>query len=303
MIQPNSALLLIMSLSCALQFVAALMALRLIRPSGVLTAWLLLASAFIIQGVRRTLSLLEVLNGRMNGDMTVEILGFSISLLMLFGILKFRPLFEKISHSQQALIDKQAKLTNANRELEEAQRGLQEANLKLSRLAHLDALTGTGNRRYFDQILTSLWKGAWRNKKSLAILMIDVDHFKFYNDTYGHPRGDVCLCKIAHTIQHACLRPEDVVVRYGGEEFVALLPETTLSDAHHVAERIRTSLKQQKILHAGSPSGKFVTLSIGVCSMQPDSQTNEQMLIDCADHRMYHAKQCGRDQVCSSDPD
>ncbi|MCK4621479.1 MAG: GGDEF domain-containing protein [Desulfuromonadales bacterium] len=303
MIQPNSALLLIMSLSSAVQLVSAVMAIRLIRPSGVFTAWLLLACGFIIQGVRRIFSLFEVLSGHLHGDMIVEILGLAISLLMLCGILKFRPLFDEISRSHQALMEKQTKLTNANRELEEAQRCLRKANLNLSKLARIDALTGVGNRRDFDQILTNLWKGACRNKKSLAILMIDIDHFKSYNDTYGHPRGDDCLRKVAHTIQQSCLRPEDFVFRYGGEEFVGLLPETTLSDAHHVAERIRVSLQQQKIPHAGSPSGKMVTLSIGVCSMQPDSLTNEQILIDCADRRMYHAKHCGRNQVCSYDPD
>ncbi|NOQ51151.1 MAG: hypothetical protein GQ578_02870 [Desulfuromonadaceae bacterium] len=139
-----------MSLSSAVQLVSAVMAIRLIRPSGVFTAWLLLACGFIIQGVRRIFSLFEVLYDHLHGDMIIEILGLAISLLMLCGILKFRPLFDEISRSHQALMEKQTKLTNANRELEEAQRCLREANLNLSKLARIDALTGAGNRRDFD---------------------------------------------------------------------------------------------------------------------------------------------------------
>ncbi|OHB33195.1 MAG: hypothetical protein A2X84_02235 [Desulfuromonadaceae bacterium GWC2_58_13] len=115
----NFALLPIMALSSAVQFVAAVMAIRLMRSSGVFIAWLLLALGFIIQGVRRILSLFEVINGHLQGDLTVEFLGLAISLFMLFGILKFRPLFDEINRSQQALMEKQTKLTNANRELEE----------------------------------------------------------------------------------------------------------------------------------------------------------------------------------------
>jgi signal transduction histidine kinase len=119
MIQSNSVLLLIMALSSAVQFVAAVAAIRLIRSSGVFTAWLLLACGFIIQGVRRIFSLSDLLQGHLHGDITVEILGLVISLLMLCGILKFRPLFNEINRSHQALLEKQTKLTNANRELEE----------------------------------------------------------------------------------------------------------------------------------------------------------------------------------------
>ncbi len=118
MIQPDRALLLIMSLSSVVQFVAAVMAIRLIRPSGVFTAWMLLACGFIIQGVRRVFLLFEVLGGHLDGDMMVEILGLAISLLILCGILKFRPLFDEISRSHQALLVNQTDLKSANRELE-----------------------------------------------------------------------------------------------------------------------------------------------------------------------------------------
>lgn len=300
MIQPNTSYLLLISLSCAVQFVAAVAAIRLIRPSGVSAAWLLLAGGFVFQGVRRIFSLLEVLNGHISGGLWDELLGFAISLLMLFGILKFRPLFDQISSSHQALIEKQLKLSMANQKLEEAQRCLEEANSSLSKLAILDGLTGVANRREFDRKLTSLWRAACRSKTSLAILMIDIDHFKSYNDSYGHLQGDDCLRKVALTIQQSCLRPDDFVARYGGEEFVVLLPETTLSDAHHVAERIRKGLFQQEIPHMGSPAEKVVTLSIGVCSVRPNILMNEQVLMDCADRRLYQAKHGGRNQVCSS---
>ncbi|MDX2479182.1 MAG: diguanylate cyclase [Desulfuromusa sp.] len=179
------------------------------------------------------------------------------------------------------------------------QKNLQEANLALSHLARLDGLTGVANRREFDQMLITLWKGAYRHKTMLASLMIDIDHFKAYNDTYGHQQGDECLRQVAQIIQQSCLRPNDFVARYGGEEFVVLMPETPLADACHVAERIQSNLQQKNIPHAGSSTDKVVTLSIGVCSLQPDNPTTEQLLVDCADRRLYQAKHFGRNQVCS----
>lgn len=186
-------------------------------------------------------------------------------------------------------------------ELEEAQQRLKKANRSLAKLAHIDGLTAVANRRLFDQTLKSLWKIACRNRKQLSILMMDIDHFKAYNDTYGHLQGDECLRKVAAVIQKACLRPEDFVARYGGEEFVVLLPDTDLSDACHVAKRICANLQQQKIAHTGSPVAGILTISIGVCSLQPDITSDPQILIDCADGRLYQAKDAGRNRVCSSD--
>ncbi len=186
-------------------------------------------------------------------------------------------------------------------ELATTQRKLTEANLSLSQLASLDGLTGLSNRRTFDQMLITMWKGAYRNKSNLAILMIDIDYFKAYNDTYGHQQGDDCLRHVTKIIQESCLRPSDFTARYGGEEFVVLMPETSLYDASSVARRIVNNLRNEKIPHSGSSLGEMVTLSIGVCSQCPEDLGDEQSLITCADSHLYHAKKAGRNQVCSCD--
>lgn len=186
-------------------------------------------------------------------------------------------------------------------ELATVQQNLKEANLSLSQLARLDGLTGLANRREFDQTLLTLWKGAYRHKTNLAILMIDIDHFKAYNDTYGHLQGDNCLREVSQIIKESCLRPNDFAARYGGEEFVVLMPETSLSDACHVAARIRENLQKKNIPHAGTPMGKTVTLSAGVCSQQPSCAASAQNLVNCADRRLYQAKRDGRNQICDHD--
>ncbi|MEA3464544.1 MAG: diguanylate cyclase [Thermodesulfobacteriota bacterium] len=185
--------------------------------------------------------------------------------------------------------------------LKSAQENLRKANLELEKLAKIDGLTGVANRREFDQTIIALWKVAHRRKTALACLMIDIDYFKAYNDTYGHSQGDDCLRQIAHIIQQSCLRPDDFIARYGGEEFVVLLPKTGHADASRVAERIRNNVYQAQIPHAGSLSQPTVTLSVGVCSLHPENLTAAQELIDCADRSLYTAKSSGRNQVCSHD--
>jgi len=188
-----------------------------------------------------------------------------------------------------------------DKELDEAQNRLKKANRHLEKLANIDGLTNIANRRLFEMSIQQYWKVACRNQSSLSILLMDIDHFKAYNDTYGHLQGDECLRIVAEVIQSSCLRPEDVVARYGGEEFVALLPDTSLVDACHIAERICRNLQQQKIAHCGSPTAEHVTLSIGVCSIQPDREVDSQTLLDCADRRLYQAKEAGRNRICSRD--
>ncbi len=185
--------------------------------------------------------------------------------------------------------------------LAEAQKRLKKANRHLAKLAHIDGLTRVANRRLFDRMLQNLWKAARRHQKPISLLMMDIDHFKAYNDTWGHLQGDECLRAVAETIQRSCLRPEDCVARYGGEEFVALLPNTNLEDACHIAKRIRKRLEQQQIPHTSSPTAAIVTLSIGVCCLVPELSSKPQLLIDCGDRRLYRAKKLGRNQICSSD--
>lgn len=183
-------------------------------------------------------------------------------------------------------------------QLQAAQESLRLANLDLKKQANIDGLTGIANRRLFDHMLKKMWQVAYRHKQPLAVLMIDIDYFKLYNDHYGHVQGDACLKQVATLIQQSCLRPDDFVARYGGEEFIALLPNTAVNDAKGVAERMRTNVYQAQISHAKSHSSAVVTMSIGVCSMQPDDHTTAQHLIDCADQRLYRAKNDGRNQIC-----
>lgn len=186
-------------------------------------------------------------------------------------------------------------------ELVEAKKQLEQANRHLNELALMDALTGVANRREFDQTVESLWRGGYRKKEPLAILMIDIDHFKAYNDHFGHQQGDTCLRQVAQQIKSACLRPDDFVARYGGEEFVALLPHTDLDNATYIARRIQKRLRQAALAHPQSPVNANITLSIGVCAMIPDDLSSTQKLIDCADRRLYRAKAHGRNQICQTD--
>ncbi|QJT83181.1 GGDEF domain-containing protein [Kosakonia sp. MUSA4] len=159
-----------------------------------------------------------------------------------------------------------------------------------------DGLTGVGNRRYFDLCIDREWRASKRNNKSLSLLLIDVDHFKRYNDCYGHQRGDECLQQIANAMRNALDRPNDILFRYGGEEFCALLPETRSADAVEIAERLRTSVQLLDLPHANSPD-RIVSVSIGVASHNQQQHTEYGQLIQSADDALYVAKRAGRNTV------
>ncbi len=184
--------------------------------------------------------------------------------------------------------------------LKATQEKLRKANAVLEQLVKVDGLTKIANRLEFDKTLERLLKIACRHKQPLGMLMIDIDHFKKYNDTYGHQQGDSCLKRIAAIIADSCLRPGDFVARYGGEEFAVLLPDTDDTDAKHVAQRICDRVCKEQIPHITSEY-TIVTLSIGSCSLQPDEYTTPQEIINCADRRLYAAKKSGRNRVCSQD--
>jgi len=176
---------------------------------------------------------------------------------------------------------------------------LRKANSILSRIAELDGLTGIANRRYFDQLLRREWQRALRNGSSLSLLMIDIDHFKLYNDNYGHLEGDRCLKEIAQTMSSALRRPGDVLARYGGEEFAAILPETDSEGARHIAEAIAASIVKLARPHAFSPVSALVTISTGIAAIIPDKNNNKpNSLIHMADKALYFAKSQGRNRIC-----
>lgn len=194
-------------------------------------------------------------------------------------------------------------LQQRNRELaalvEERTEALQTAKDKLEALSNTDGLTCIANRRSFDVGLAREWKRAQRNGSALALLLIDVDRFKHYNDHYGHLAGDDCLRALGKVLAQTGRRSIDLVARYGGEEFVAMLPGTTLADALERAREIQRQTRALAIAHAGTPAA-VVTVSIGVAALTPTRQQRADDLLRGADQALYQAKRAGRNRVCAA---
>ena len=168
----------------------------------------------------------------------------------------------------------------------------------LSNLAIHDGLTGIYNRRYFDETLAREWKRTMREKAPLSLIMLDIDYFKKYNDTYGHQAGDECLRQVATTISRALRRPADMVARYGGEEFVVVLPNLKLEDSAKFGETIRAKIEALKMEHKQSDANPFITVSLGIASVVPSSISSYEELVGAADKALYSAKNKGRNRVC-----
>lgn len=165
---------------------------------------------------------------------------------------------------------------------------------ELRRISALDPLTGVGNRRAFDHALAREWRRSCRAKSPLALLMVDVDHFKQFNDLYGHLAGDECLQKIAQALHAAARRPADSVCRYGGEEFAVLLPDTAPDGAERVAAEVLRSIWSLAVPHLASPMAATVTASVGIGSFDGMSEADPGMLVQTADAALYDAKRAGR---------
>ncbi len=175
------------------------------------------------------------------------------------------------------------------------------AQLALQQLATLDSLTGVANRRSFDDKLHSEWNRARRQNGPLALVMVDVDYFKAYNDRYGHQGGDECLKAVSAILQGQAFRAGDLTARYGGEEFAIILPNTGLDGAREVAERIRAGIEQAALPHAGSQVAPYITVSLGVAALVPGHDSHPGMLVALADQALYTAKRGGRNRVCVAD--
>lgn len=171
------------------------------------------------------------------------------------------------------------------------------AEMALQSLATLDSLTGLANRRSLDEKLQREWKCGQRNGNPLACVLADVDHFKHYNDHYGHQKGDECLRQVAIAISATVFRPADLTARYGGEEFAIIMPNTDLTGATAVAERICTAVRDLSIPHAASETAPCVSLSLGVAVRIPNAKSSPEMLIEAADSALYGAKHTGRNRV------
>jgi diguanylate cyclase (GGDEF)-like protein len=198
------------------------------------------------------------------------------------------------------LVRREQELRQLNAERDDYAKALQEANARLEQLSETDSLTGLANRRQFDRRLQEEWRRALRHGQPLALLMIDVDYFKPFNDLHGHPQGDACLRKVADTLRSCARRAGDVVARYGGEEFVLLLPHAGIAEAQQVASRCLSAVDEAAIPHGSSPVSGTVTLSIGVGAMQPQAQMEGPvLLLRQADISLYKAKRAGRNRVAS----
>ena len=171
----------------------------------------------------------------------------------------------------------------------------------LEQYARLDGLTGIPNRRHFDELFDKEARRALRDGQPLSVLMIDIDHFKPFNDHYGHGAGDLCLQRVARALTGALMRPADQVFRYGGEEFVGLLPGTDAAGAADVAEQLRAAVEALAIPHEHASTAAVVTLSLGVATLDPGQETasDTQSLLKRADEALYEAKKAGRNRVAS----
>lgn len=190
----------------------------------------------------------------------------------------------------QELGDLTGSLRDRNRQLRDARR-------QLTDLANVDELTGLGNRRLVNKVLQEEINRARRSGAHLSVILLDVDYFKNYNDTYGHPAGDSVLQKLADIMQRAATRAGEVVARYGGEEFILVLPGASSASAHRTAERLRDLVLEERIPHQMSKTSEYVTISQGVVSVQPDGELQPADLINRVDKALYQAKDAGRNAI------
>ncbi|PSR18968.1 hypothetical protein C8255_04545 [filamentous cyanobacterium CCP3] len=201
-------------------------------------------------------------------------------------------------HSDLSLVEEVAMQLSQALQQAALYQQLQAANDELRRLAHLDGLTQIANRREFDRYLAQEWQRLQREQGSLALVLADVDHFKGYNDTYGHLAGDDCLRSIARLLNQVTKRPADLAARYGGEEFALVLPNTTSAGAIALATEAKTYLSRLAIPNAASPLYGQVTVSFGIAVLTPAPTLSTELLIQRADQALYAAKESGRNTYC-----
>lgn len=198
------------------------------------------------------------------------------------------------AHSRSFLAQQQR--DEAYRALRELQKELEAKNTELQRLSSLDGLTGIANRRVFDEFVKREWLRAARDNSSISLILIDIDHFKKFNDGYGHQGGDDCLRKVAHALAATVKRPSDLVARYGGEEFAVVMPDTDREGAAKIAEALRAGVDGMNLTHEYSTTSDHVTISLGVATMPPSGTTAPEELIAKADEALYRSKENGRNQ-------
>lgn len=185
-------------------------------------------------------------------------------------------------------------MTSVVRLADMTQLELRNMSQRLEIASQTDSLTGLHNRRSFNVAFHREWNSAMRMSTTLSILMIDIDHFKRFNDTYGHLQGDECLVTVAKEISQSVKRPRDFAARFGGDEFVLLLPETDATGAGRVAQTLLEGIRQRSVTHSNSPTHETVTLSIGIATVVPHKGLEKDDFLNMADKALYSAKD-GRD--------
>lgn len=191
-----------------------------------------------------------------------------------------------------------------NRQIQRQRSALNQAHTEIAELkqclrtlCYRDELTDLANRRMFNQTIKQTWTKALQTDQSMAVVFIDVDHFKQYNDCYGHQQGDHCLQQVAQVIQRHAKRPRDLAARYGGEEFMLLLPNTTATEAQAIADQMLQDIQALQLHHCQSRTSKFVTASAGIYATTPNAHCTVHHFIEKADQALYQAKQQGRNQT------
>ena len=232
---------------------------------------------------------MAMVTGSLHPQVPSEALGFA------FGLLAGSAVFTVMAARQAEVGMRQNYLLLLRETLrsEAAQRSAS----AFARLSHTDALTRLANRRAFDAALAETWHAARVENWPVALLLIDIDHFKQFNDRHGHPAGDRCLQQVA-TALAAAVRDGDLVARLGGEEFGVLLPRCSFAQAHAAAERLRQAVERLAVPHGGLPSQPWVTVSLGLALAAPSADGDPARLVDRADIALYQAKRDGRNRVC-----
>jgi len=228
---------------------------------------------------------------RKNLILTYEETLYKLAAVFIFiiaaAIMVMIPIFKSIQNSEHSLINASKKLQMANKKLETA--------------AITDALTELFNRRYFNLVYNRELTRCIREKKSLAFMMLDIDYFKGYNDSYGHLKGDETLKAVAQTMKKTLKRPGDYLFRLGGEEFGVLISDITEDKAYHMAEKLRQNIQALKIEHKASQVSAHLSISIGLVNLFPNQSSEPEVILQKADENLYQAKEAGRNRVISSE--
>lgn len=203
----------------------------------------------------------------------------------------------ELKESREAILRYNDELTREVKERRKVEKSLQKANRELQRLAALDGLTQIANRRRFNEYLKHQWRQMARKNSPISLIICDIDFFKAYNDAYGHIAGDVCLQKVAETLNRGAARPLDLAARYGGEEFAVILPETDAGGAFCLAHNLKKEIDNLKIEHCKSRIHQYITVSMGVAEAYPARHSFSETLVADADEALYEAKENGRNLI------